>query len=254
MVAMAVSENVRRIVRNVAVIFDGDDTLWSTEPLYDRARGLARAEVEHSGLDGQAWEKLEREIDVANVDSYGYSAVRFPTSCVQAYEALCAIEGRIKDSDAADRIRWAAQTVFREDPLLVPGARATLEQLRIQGAVLALLTKGDYDVQKRRVERSGVATLFDLIRIVGEKPATVFREIVDALNVDAQQSWSVGNSVPSDILPAIESGLRGIWIDAHVWEHERFVGSFVHERAVAVARITDVLRVINDQLEQTLNG
>jgi len=31
-----------------AVVFDGDDTLWSTEPLYDRAREDARVEVVES--------------------------------------------------------------------------------------------------------------------------------------------------------------------------------------------------------------
>ena len=50
-----------------AVVFDGDDTLWSTEPLYDRARQDARAEVVHSGLDGEEWERVERRIDVENV-------------------------------------------------------------------------------------------------------------------------------------------------------------------------------------------
>ena len=43
-------------------MFDGDDTLWSTESLYDEARANARRVVAEAGLDDAAWEKLERRI------------------------------------------------------------------------------------------------------------------------------------------------------------------------------------------------
>lgn len=76
-----------------AIIFDGDDTLWHTERLYDDARQRARSIVEASGLDGQKWEKLERQIDVTNVERLGHSIERFPASCIEAYELLCRLVG-----------------------------------------------------------------------------------------------------------------------------------------------------------------
>jgi putative hydrolase of the HAD superfamily len=217
-----------------AIIFDGDDTLWSTEPLYDRARDDARVEVVRSGLSGDAWDQLERKIDVENVPRFGFSVERFPTSCVQAYEALAHASGITPSPEVRERVRAAASAVFQRDPPLVPGARKLLHTLRGQGVKLALLTKGDRDLQARRVERSGIAELFDLIRIVPEKPPAIFLEIAAELNVSPERAWSVGNSVRSDILPAVESGLRAVWIDAHVWEHERFEGSFSHNQVLAV--------------------
>src|SRR3712207_5887306 len=77
-------------VRSAVVVFDGDDTLWRTEPLYDRARQDARFVVENEGLDGARWEELQRRLDVANVARFGLSAKRFPTSCREAYLAVCA--------------------------------------------------------------------------------------------------------------------------------------------------------------------
>ena len=47
-----------------AVIFDGDDTLWITEPLYDEARTSARRVVEGSGFDGSDWERIEERLYV----------------------------------------------------------------------------------------------------------------------------------------------------------------------------------------------
>lgn len=46
----------------LGIVFDGDDTLWSTESLYDEARANARRVVAEAGLDDAAWEKLERRI------------------------------------------------------------------------------------------------------------------------------------------------------------------------------------------------
>jgi putative hydrolase of the HAD superfamily len=106
----------------IAVIFDGDDTLWATEPLYDRARAEAREIVSRAGLDGARWEELERRLDVENVDAMGYSPDRFPTSCVQAYEQGCLATGARPDHEVAQLVRRAAASVFDADAPLVPGA------------------------------------------------------------------------------------------------------------------------------------
>lgn len=230
----------------VAVVFDGDDTLWSTEALYDRARQQARAEVVRAGLDGAEWESIERRIDVENVRHLGFGTERFPTSCVQAYEAVARGRGVPVNSAVMERVRSAAKTVFSQDPPLVFGARELLEGLRARGTRLALLTKGDHDLQTRRVQRSGIADLFDVIHIVSEKPPAAFRAVVAELEVEPKDTWSVGNSIRSDILPAVEAGLLAVWIDAHVWEHERFEGSFTHDQVLVVgdlSRVTDAIEV-----------
>jgi putative hydrolase of the HAD superfamily len=211
--------------------------------------------VVRSGLDGDEWERVERRLDVENVRLLGFSIERFPTSCVQAYETVAHASGVTASPDVTERVRSAARSVFGQDPPLVAGALETLQRLRRRGAKLALLTKGDHDLQVRRVERSGIAEWFDVIRIVPEKPSQAFREIVAALEVAPVNAWSVGNSVRSDILPAIEAGLRAVWIDAHVWEHERFEGSFAHDQVIAVPEIANVADAIETALvEESLNG
>ena len=51
----------------LGIIFDGDDTLWSSEQLYDDARSRVRLIVSNSGLNGAEWEQRERLLDVQNV-------------------------------------------------------------------------------------------------------------------------------------------------------------------------------------------
>lgn len=227
------------------VVFDGDDTLWSTEPLYDEAREMARTVVTTIGANGEEWEELQRRIDVENVAKLGYSPERFPTSCVQAYERLCAVHGIVPDLAVAGSIRQAARAVFDRDPELVTGVREVLTSLRAQGVRLALLTKGDLSVQRRRIDRSGLQPSFDLVRIVSEKSPNDIRATVAALDVPPERAWMVGNSVRSDVLPALEAGIRAIWIRAHVWEYERAHDHLVDDRVVEVSHISEVPKVIH---------
>jgi putative hydrolase of the HAD superfamily len=210
--------------RASAIIFDGDDTLWSTEQLYDNARLRAQRVIAECGLDPAKWEVRERWIDVQNVANFGYSPGRFPTSCVQAYEEICDADGRGIDPFVVERIRKAAQSAFEGDPPLVSGARETLLLLRSKGVRLALLTKGDSNLQSRKIERSGLADLFDVIKIVPEKSPAIILEVVNALGAEPRSTWMVGNSIRSDVQPAIDAGLRAVWINAHVWEYEKAYG------------------------------
>lgn len=239
--------NLRQINADVSsgVVFDGDDTLWSTEPLYDEARERARAVVTATGANGQQWEELQRRIDVENVAKLGYSPERFPTSCVQAYERLCLVHGLVPDRAVASSVRQAARAVFERDPELVSGAREVLASLRAQGVRLALLTKGDLSVQRRRVERSGLKPSFDLVRIVSEKSTREIRSVVAELVVPLEKAWMVGNSVRSDVLPALQAGIRAIWIRAHVWEYERAHDHLVDDRVVEVSHISEIPKVIH---------
>jgi putative hydrolase of the HAD superfamily len=204
-----------------AVVFDGDDTLWITEPLYDDARVLARSAVESAGINGMRWDQLERRLDVANVKRLGYSLSRFPQSCVEAYEQRCAAEGQPVESDVRERVREAAQTAFTAVAPLMPAARKTLAALADRGFRLALVTKGDRELQRRRIEQSGLAPFFDVIEIVDAKTPEVIESVLERLEVPAEAAISVGNSLRSDVLPSLAAGVRAIWIDAHVWEHER---------------------------------
>jgi putative hydrolase of the HAD superfamily len=223
-----------------AVIFDGDDTLWSTEILYDKARGDAREVVEAAGLDGAEWEQLARVIDVANVAHFQYSPKRFPTSCVQAYEELCASRELIPCNDTIQRVRKAANSVFARDPAVDPHAVEVLCTLRRRRVRLALLTKGDAVVQEQRVDRSGLRDHFDIIRIVDQKTPAGLATLALELGAPLANTWMVGNSVRSDILPALEASLRTIWLNAHVWEHERTHDHLVDERVQRIGSILDV--------------
>jgi putative hydrolase of the HAD superfamily len=227
-----------------AIVFDGDDTLWQTETLYDDARRRAREIVERAGIAGALWEERERSRDAKNVVRLGYSTLRFPTSCVEAYEQLCRETGLEINAEVARAVAAAAATAFEEAAPLVPHAKEALEALRAQGLRLVLLTKGDPGLQRQRVEQSGLAPMFDLIEIVDVKTPQTFADVLARIGVAAAEAVSVGNSVPSDVLPALAAGVQPVWIDAHVWEHEQQTAS-VDARVIKVDDLTELLEVMS---------
>jgi putative hydrolase of the HAD superfamily len=201
------------------VVFDGDDTLWETEFLYDAARNEAAAVVAGAGIDPDEFKTLQRKIDVGNVARLGLLRERFPTSSVEAYETLARRhESEVSELVALEVYR-ASATVFDRPAPLLAGAREVLESLTGKFH-LALLTKGDLDVQNRRVADSGLASFFSQISIVSEKDSAAFQGVLDSFALPGSSGWSVGNSLRSDILPAVAIGMRAIWVDAYVWAHE----------------------------------
>ena len=119
-----------------------------------------------------------------------------------------------------------------------------LEELAAAGAKLALLTKGDREVQEVRLADSGLAPLFDVIFVVEAKWAEVVRSVVTALGLTPADVVSVGNSVRSDVLPSVEAGLRTVWIPAHVWEYERAHDHLLPDDVAAISDLDELLALI----------
>lgn len=208
-----------RIVRGV-IVFDGDDTLWRVEHLYDRAREQAAAIAAETGIEPVHWSQIQREIDVANVPKFGLSRFRFPQSSASAYERAAVEMGVCVDDEVKRRIEAASAAVFETAAPLMPGVFEVLDELA-ETYRLALLTQGDRIVQNRRIADSGLADRFEIVRIVGYKDEQSFSALLDELGSASTNAWSVGNSIPSDINPALRAGMTAVWIDAYVWAHER---------------------------------
>lgn len=222
-----------------AVIFDADDTLWETEPIYDDVLNLLQQEMDNHGLDGQEWRQLQRAIDIDAARSEGYNRKRFPSSSVKAYRHLA----EHYDPQLADRLYKLSEQVFDMGAKLVPGAFDTLNILS-QRYRLALLTKGDQGVQHKRISDSELIQFFEVVAIVQQKSPSTFSSVCRLLDLNPYVVVSVGNSMTSDIMPAIQAGLHAIWIDAYVWEHEKIEYGDQHTPIVEVESIIDVPRIL----------
>src|ERR1035438_5339234 len=122
-----------------AIVFDGDDTLWETEPLYDKARSTAASIAASAGYSAFDFEDLQKVIDADNVRLMGLASHRFPTSSVQAYEELARRAHNKPIQSVSRAIYDASSGVFRAAAPLMPFAHELLSILHPKFA-LALLT------------------------------------------------------------------------------------------------------------------
>ena len=69
---------------------------------------------------------------------------------------------------------------------------------------------------------SGIADCFERIEIVSEKNPDTYRQVVASMGVSPGEFCMVGNSLRSDVLPALEMGAHAVHVPYHVtWAHEQ---------------------------------
>jgi putative hydrolase of the HAD superfamily len=200
------------------IIFDGDDTLWNTQFLYDEAKSAIDGLLEEAGLSSRNWRRNYGQIDAMNLQELKFHRSRFPKSCAQAYVATARDADQPADPDLKAAVTRIAASVFTQRAQVDADAADVLSTLRMEH-VVALLTQGDPQVQSERIQVSGLKDLFDSISVVEEKDEAVFREVAAAHSMSGSRSWSVGNSLANDVNPALRCGMRGILLQKRTWAY-----------------------------------
>jgi putative hydrolase of the HAD superfamily len=82
---------------------------------------------------------------------------------------------------------------------------------------LAVISNGDSGQQRRKLERTGIASRFDSVVISGDlgvyKPdPEIFERSLQELGVSAKEAIYVGDHLEADALGAREAGILGIWL------------------------------------------
>jgi putative hydrolase of the HAD superfamily len=202
------------------IVFDGDDTLWETQALYDDAKECFFSLLARRGFSPESVAAKFEEIDVGNVARLGFSRERFPHSMLETYEFCCRQAGQNPDETIARHVMALGSAVFDTRPAVRADAVDVLERLRKLYRIV-LLTAGDHNVQRARIEQSQLGQYFDAVRIVPLKSYEAWSELVATDRLHPGQTWSVGNSVRSDINPAIALGMKCVLVAAQSWAYEQ---------------------------------
>jgi len=158
-------------VNTCGILFDLDDTLVAFDAVTDQSwrqvcleYSTAKPRVEPEALFSAIkkvsdwyWSDPERHrIGRINLPVARRSVLR---------EAFMALD--LPETDA-DAVAERYSTVRLENMYLLPGAQSTLDQLLSRGYRLGLLTNGDGETQRYKIERFGLAKYFERILIEGE--------------------------------------------------------------------------------------
>ncbi|MEO9899579.1 HAD family hydrolase [Nisaea sp.] len=187
--------------------FDADDTLWENERFFK----LTEERFTELLIDFAEPDHLSERLLAAerrNLKIYGFGIKGFTLSMVET--AIEVTDERVP-AHVIEKILSAGREMHAHPVETLPYVRETLEQLAPDYRMV-LITKGDLFDQERKLAASGLGELFDAIEIVSDKMAETYSRIFSETGTDPQHAIMVGNSLKSDIIPAIEAGSWGVYI------------------------------------------
>ncbi|NML74684.1 HAD family hydrolase [Rhizobium sp. S-51] len=195
-------------MRPLTVIgFDADDTLWQNEQYY-RLTEESFKELLAEFAEGEHVSQRLLEAEKRNLQHYGFGIKGFTLSMIET--ALEITEGRVS-SQVVGEILSIGRDLLGHPVETMPHARETLEALA-GDYFLVLITKGDLFDQERKLAQSGLGDYFDAVEIVSDKTATTYRRIFGKTGHAPERAMMVGNSLKSDIVPAIAAGSWGVFV------------------------------------------
>ncbi|WP_395673989.1 HAD family hydrolase [Phenylobacterium sp.] len=204
-------------MRITTVGLDADDTLWHNETIFrlthERLRSLMTGVADPEVVDARL-----AEIESRNLRLYGYGVKGFTLSMLETVMELTDNQppGRI-----IAEILAAGREMLTEPVEPLPGVEDALAALAEGGYRLVLITKGDLLHQEQKLAASGLGDLFAAVEIVSEKDAGTYERVFARHGTGAAEAVMCGNSVKSDILPALKAGAFAAYVPYPlIWAHE----------------------------------
>jgi putative hydrolase of the HAD superfamily len=200
--------------------FDADDTLWQNEQYY-RLTEAHFTEMLADFAEGPKISERLLEAEKRNLRYYGFGIKGFTLSMVET--AIEITDGKVPAAVIA-RILDTGRDLLSHPVETLPHVRNTLEALA-EHYLLVMITKGDLFDQERKLAQSGLGDYFHAVEIVSDKTAVTYRRIFSKVGGGPERAMMVGNSLKSDIVPAIAAGSYGVfvpheltWVLEHVEE------------------------------------
>ena len=206
------------------VLVDFDDTLVDTAPRFQRARRELFELLEREGFSsGEIHRVHHDEVDARYLERMGYGPFRLAPSFRDTYVELCRRNDRRPLAGVADACAALGARVPGPPPVL-QGALAALQRLSAALPTALYTQSSDPDYQLHCVRASGVTGILpeSRIHITERKTPDAFRLTMERFSARRPEAvCMVGNSLRSDVNPALEVGARAIHVEQESpWVHD----------------------------------
>ena len=237
------------------IAFDADDTLWDCQSHFvEVEQRYCQLLADYADEQTVSHELFKTE--TANMAELGYGCKAFTLSLVE--NAVRISDGRIS-ANRLLQIQDLGRSLLRLAATPLPEVRETLEQLRhsllspsvpascslppAPCPIMIVFTKGEIDDQQHKLERSGLAPLFDDCVVVADKTKDEYIRLAQRYGVDISEMLSVGNSFKSDVEPVLQLGGYAVHIPfTHLWAHEH-TEEYEHPRLKVISHFGEFLQV-----------
>ena len=229
------------MMKNIRVVaFDADDTLWDCQSHFEQVE-------EHLyELISPYCENPKQELfltESGNMADLGYGCKAFTISIM---ETALRLGGSHLSSQQLWELLEHSKALLHLPATPLPGVEDTLRELRERNETFRMVcfTKGELQDQENKLRRSGLLKYFDDVEITSDKTQAEFLALCEHQDIHPSQLLMVGNSLKSDIAPALAVGAWAVYIPFYVtWQLEHYE-AFDHERMFKINRFSELLQLL----------
>ena len=221
------------------LLIDADDTLWENNVYFERAIARFISFLNHHEFSPEQVREVLNDVERECVVKHGYGQHSFSHALVDTFERLGT--GPITPELHA-QITGFAHVVLDHAIEFLPEVPQTLQYLSSRHRLI-LVTKGAFEEQSGKIERSGLKGYFAATEIVSEKDAETYQVLVEKHSLARGSTWMIGNSPRSDINPALAAGLHAVFVphgDTWILEHEEVNAAPADQRLLIVGRFAEL--------------
>ncbi len=206
------------------IFVDFDDTIVDTAPRFSGARRELFELLARTGYSAEEAERIHHdEIDPQMRQQFGFGPHRLEHTFRETYHKLRVRAGHEPDEAMADQCAALGRAVAGPPPAL-DGAVDALRALAARYPVVLYTQAGDAAYQLSCIRAAGILDFLpeSRVRIAISKGVDDFRDALRAFSVeDASGVWMIGNSMRSDVNPALACGANAILVEvADPWHYD----------------------------------
>ena len=224
------------------IAFDADDTLWDCQSHFEEVE-------EHLySLIMPYCEDPKHELFITesgNMADLGYGCKAFTISII---ETALRIAGNDITATQLSELLAHCKQLLHLPAIPLPEVEETLRDIKWMmddgRCKMVVFTKGELQDQENKLKRSGLLKYFDDVEITSDKTQREFLALCEHQGIHPSELLMIGNSLKSDIAPALAIGAWAIHIPFHVtWQLEHFE-DIDHERLVKIEHFSEILQYI----------
>lgn len=250
------------------IAFDADDTLWDCQSHFEHVENRLY-ELIAPYCDNPAKELYKTES--GNMADLGYGCKAFTISII---ETALRVGGDHLSAEQLAQLLALSKGLLQLPATPLPGVEETLRTLRDRycdelpssltpsstsvpyaaappqpsplrpSPKFICFTKGELQDQENKLKRSGLLKYFDDVEITSDKSQREFLALCEHQQIHPSELLMVGNSLKSDIAPALAIGAWAIYIPFYVtWQLEH-TEDFDHERLIKIEHFSELLRYL----------
>lgn len=224
------------------LIWDLDDTLIITNREYEKTNQEC-AEIVSEAIFGSSKEtesilERQRKHDLAMVLQYGFVRPRYLHSWLRTLEEFSKKYNVKISGSTIQKVADAVNDLYRRKFDNVPGATEVLTELKNEGYSMIVLTAGDEEVQHKRIKDAGISEFFEAVYVYPFKTPEILKEVLS--NYEGQIHFMIGNSLRSDIYPALENNVGAIHVIRETWEIDDFNVDINHPLYFSVQNLIEI--------------